>query len=228
MFSDADSDYFTFGVTTSDSAVATVSWSDGTLTVTGVSMGNATITMTASDNYGGSATDSFNVTVTGGGNSPPPDNNDPNDPPYDPPVLIGSILQGAVLPGSGGAPDFDGQTLEVKHVTDDSTACLDVQYGSASNGQDVADLGLQRNGRAEVDVREAYRRRLQGRLPAGEQARQLLPGQPRRLLDQRPHGHMDVRRRRPLGGGEPVGDRRSVRRRLHADVHEGQRERRGW
>ena len=33
--------------------------------------------------------------------------------------------------------DFDGQTLAVKHVTDDSTACLDVSYGSASNGQDV-------------------------------------------------------------------------------------------
>ncbi len=87
VFSDADSDYFTFGVTTSDSAVATVSWSDGTLTVTGVALGSATITMTASDNYGGSVSDSFAVTVTAGGNAPPPpDNNDPNDPPYEPPV----------------------------------------------------------------------------------------------------------------------------------------------
>ena len=34
-------------------------------------------------------------------------------------------------------PDFDGQTLEVQHVTADSTACLDVQWGNATNGQDV-------------------------------------------------------------------------------------------
>ena len=130
VFSDADSDYFTFGVTTSDSSVATVSWSNGTLTVTGVSMGSATITMTASENYGGSATDSFSVTVTGGGNSPPPDNNDPNNPPQ-PPVLIGLVLLG------NSDPDFDGQTLEVQHVTADSTACLDVKWGNASDGQDV-------------------------------------------------------------------------------------------
>ena len=130
VFSDADSDYFTFGVTTSDDSVATVSWSNGTLTVTGVAMGSATITMTASENYGGSATDSFSVTVTGGGNSPPPDNNDPNDPPL-PPVLNGLVLVG------NSDPDFDGQTLEVQHVTADSTACLDVKWGNASDGQDV-------------------------------------------------------------------------------------------
>ena len=38
---------------------------------------------------------------------------------------------------SDGQPDFDGQTLEVKHVTDDSTACLDVKHGEASDGQEV-------------------------------------------------------------------------------------------
>ena len=40
--------------------------------------------------------------------------------------------------GPVGAQDsFDGQSLEVRHVTDDSTSCLDVSYGAASNGQDV-------------------------------------------------------------------------------------------
>ena len=133
VFSDADSDYFTFNVTTSDSSVATVSWSNGTLTVTGVAAGTATITMTASDNYGGSVSDAFAVTVAArvGGNSPPPDNNDPNDPPYQPPVLIGLVL------GGNSDPDFNGQTLEVQHVTADSTACLDVKWGNASDGQDV-------------------------------------------------------------------------------------------
>ena len=33
--------------------------------------------------------------------------------------------------------DFDGQTLAVKHVTTQSTACLDVSYGVAADGQDV-------------------------------------------------------------------------------------------
>ena len=132
VFSDADSDYFTFGVSTSDSSVATVSWSNGTLTVTGVSAGNATITMTASDNYGGSVSDAFIVTVAArvGGNSPPPDNNDPNNP-YQPPVPLGLVLLG------NSDPDFDGQTLEVQHVTADSTACLDVKWGNATDGQDV-------------------------------------------------------------------------------------------
>ena len=38
---------------------------------------------------------------------------------------------------AGGGVSFDGQTLAVKHVTADSTACLDVSYGNAANGQDV-------------------------------------------------------------------------------------------
>ena len=69
VFSDADSDYFTFGVTTSDSSVATVSWSDGTLTVTGISAwATATITMTVrATTTAGSATDAFAVTVDGAG-----------------------------------------------------------------------------------------------------------------------------------------------------------------
>ena len=130
VFSDADSDYFTFNVTTSDSSVATVSWSNGTLTVTGVSSGSATITMTAREIYGGSATDSFSVTVTGGGNSPPPDNNDPPPPP-----VLGDIVLPPEAGGSGS--DFDGQTLAIKHVTSDSTGCLDVPGGHATNGKEV-------------------------------------------------------------------------------------------
>ena len=132
VFSDVDNDYFTYTVTTSDSSVATVSWSNGVLKVTGVAAGNATITMTVVDGYGGSATDAFVVTVVArvGGNSPPPDNNDPNDPPP-PPVPLGLVLLG------NSDPDFDGQTLEVQHVTADSTACLDVKWGNASDGQDV-------------------------------------------------------------------------------------------
>ena len=40
-------------------------------------------------------------------------------------------------PSGDAVSDFDGQTLAVRHVTADSTGCLDVQWGNASNGQDV-------------------------------------------------------------------------------------------
>ena len=60
-----------------------------------------------------------------------PDNGEQRPLQPEPPVLFGLRL-----PGSD-EPDFDGQTLEVKHVTSDSTACLDVSYGTAANGQDV-------------------------------------------------------------------------------------------
>ena len=55
-------------------------------------------------------------------------------------MLPGAQLIGSQSPGSGSessSPDFDGQTHAVKHVTDDSTACLDVSYGNATDGQDV-------------------------------------------------------------------------------------------
>ena len=33
--------------------------------------------------------------------------------------------------------DFDGESVTIQHVTSDSTACLDVSYGTAADGQDV-------------------------------------------------------------------------------------------
>ena len=62
------------------------------------------------------------------------DSSDPNDSPYEPPVQSTP----EPTPEPSPEPDFDGQTLEVQHVTDDSTACLDVQVGQTRpNGQDV-------------------------------------------------------------------------------------------
>ena len=40
-------------------------------------------------------------------------------------------------PGTPQDDDFDGETLAIKHVTADSTACLDVSYARAADGQDV-------------------------------------------------------------------------------------------
>ena len=144
VFADADGDTLLYSATSSDTSVATTYlFGNSTLRLSGKALGTATITVTATDGRWAdglaprsrtSVTDTFTVTVSAApvsGNSPPPDNNDPNDPPYQPPVLNGLVL------GANGDPDFDGQTLEIQHVTADSTACLDVQWGNASNGQDV-------------------------------------------------------------------------------------------
>ena len=69
-----------------------------------------------------------------GSNSPPP----PVTPtPPEPPVLLGLQLLGGADDDDDELPEFDGWTYELKHVTDDSTACLDVSYGLARDGQDV-------------------------------------------------------------------------------------------
>ena len=145
VFADADGDTLIYSASSSDTSVATTYlFGNSTLRLSGKALGTATITVTATDGRWidglaprsrTSVTDTFTVTVSdapvSGNAPPPPDNNDPNDPPYEPPVLIGLVLVG------NSDPDFDGQTLEVQHVTADSTACLDVQWGSATNGQDV-------------------------------------------------------------------------------------------
>ena len=75
-FSDPDSDVLTYAATSSDPNLATVSVSGFTLTVTGVAEGTVTITVTAADPRGLSATQSFDVTIQGNRS----------------PVAIGSIL----------------------------------------------------------------------------------------------------------------------------------------
>ena len=67
-FSDPDGDALTFGATTSDAGVTTVSVSGSIATVTGVSQGDATITVMASDGVGLSAQQSFAVNIP---NRPP-------------------------------------------------------------------------------------------------------------------------------------------------------------
>jgi hypothetical protein len=62
--SDPDGDPLTLIAQSDTPAVATVSLDGGTLTVTGVAAGNATVTISADDGRGGVATVSFPVTIT--------------------------------------------------------------------------------------------------------------------------------------------------------------------
>ncbi len=80
VFSDVDADTLIYRVRTSDAQIATASISGSMLTITAVSEGSATITLTADDGIGGTVSTTFTVTVT------------PSKPP----------------PVSGPCPDFDG------------------------------------------------------------------------------------------------------------------------
>ena len=52
-------------------------------------------------------------------------------------VLSTLFISSATSAYADSPDDFDDQILEVMHVTDDSTGCLDVKHGNASDGQDV-------------------------------------------------------------------------------------------
>ena len=147
VFRDPDGQPVGHAAWSSDRTVATLKVNSNRVRVTGHKAGVATINVRGVDASNAFVTDTFTVTVVArAGNSPPlPESIDPgNEPPVpvqpgnSPPVLPGLQLLGA--PEATPEPeeaDFDGQTLAVKHVTADSTACLDVKYGHASNGQDV-------------------------------------------------------------------------------------------
>ncbi len=70
VFNDADGDVLTYSATSSDSSVATVRVSGSMLYVTAVEIGDATVSVTATDPYGLSATTNIKVAV-GPADSPP-------------------------------------------------------------------------------------------------------------------------------------------------------------
>ncbi len=70
VFIDDDNDSLTLSAASSDTAKATVTVTGNTLTVTGVAVGSTTVTVTADDGKGGTADESFDVTVTAA-NTPP-------------------------------------------------------------------------------------------------------------------------------------------------------------
>ncbi len=73
VFADADNDDLSYAVSNTDDTKATVSLDAATavLTVTGVAVGDTTVSVTASDGHGGSVVDTFTVTLSGSANSAP-------------------------------------------------------------------------------------------------------------------------------------------------------------
>ena len=64
VFTDPDADPLSYSVTSSNISAATANITGNTLTVTPVSVGSATITITADDNQGGTVQTTFTMTVT--------------------------------------------------------------------------------------------------------------------------------------------------------------------
>ena len=135
-FSDPDGDALSYTATTSDAAVATASVSAGAVTVGGVSRGTTSVTVTATDPGGLSATQAFTVTV-------------PNRAPVagesieDIELFVG---QEALVDVSGNFSDPDGDTLSYTATTSDPGVAMVSVSGSAVLVSGVSE------GRADVSV----------------------------------------------------------------------------
>ena len=111
-FTDPDEDELTYGATSSDTTVASVSSSGAVVTVFAAAAGSATVTVTATDPGGLSATQEFGVTV---------------EPRNQPPQLVDSIPAQAIMVGdtvtlvvSGSFTDPDGDALTYEAVSSDT------------------------------------------------------------------------------------------------------------
>ena len=136
-FADPDGDELTYVATTSDASVATVLVDAGEVVLTGVSRGEAEVTVTASDDHGGSAARVFAVTVLNRA-----------------PAVVGEIEGRTVEADSSGRvavsghfEDADGDELTYAATTSDASVVT-----VAVEGSEVVYTGVA-GGEAEVTVR---------------------------------------------------------------------------
>ena len=117
-FSDPDDDELDFGASSSNAEVAGASVSGSRVTIDGVTVGSASVTVTARDPHGGEARQSFGVTVR----RPPPPNQRP--------VVSSVIPAQTVTENESVSVDLDG------HFRDPEGGSLD--YGATSSNEGVA------------------------------------------------------------------------------------------
>ena len=140
-FDDTDGDPLEFDASSSDTAVASATVTEDVLRVAAVGPGRATITVTAMDPDGASATQEFEVSVT-----------DPNQPPYVSAGLLAPDLQ--VRTGKRAVSydlteyfdDIDGDPLEF------DASSSDTAVASATVTEDVLRVAAVGPGRATITV----------------------------------------------------------------------------
>ncbi len=128
-FTDPDGDELTYAAASSGTAVATVEVSGDTVAVTGEAEGDATVTVTARDPDGLTATQLFDVTVA--------DNQ--------PPEPVGAIPDRTVAAG-------DEVSINVEPYFTDPDGD-DLEYSAASSSEAVATVDLAGEGRLDVQGR---------------------------------------------------------------------------
>ncbi len=125
-FADEDGDTLTYSATSSDTIVARASMSGTLILIDIFSVGTTTVTLTADDGNGGTASTTFDVTIT----SPAPVNHDPQ--------VISGISGYTVTEGSGEFTidisstfsDQDGDILTYSAVADDGSVATAVLSGT--------------------------------------------------------------------------------------------------
>lgn len=126
VFTDGDGDPLTLLPSTSDAAVARVTLSGNTLTVTPLSEGSATVTVTATDDKGSTVAMTFTVSVS----APPPENNVP--------VIANTIGDQVLTVGEAAfVRDLNAEPL-VFNDPDNNR----LEYGAVSNDESVASVGV--------------------------------------------------------------------------------------
>ena len=104
-FSDVDGDTLTLSATSSASNVAFVQFNQQQLTIQGLAVGTADITVIAIDNHGGMVTDTFTVVITN------------TNPVFPNPTIIETVEAGKTVSGTVAATDTDGHVLTYSLVT---------------------------------------------------------------------------------------------------------------
>jgi hypothetical protein len=111
-FTDADGDALTLSATSSNTGITTVSVSGKILTISPVAAGTATITVTANDGKGGTASDVFTVAVNGSGGSGTAE------------LFFSEYVEGGsynkaleIYNGTGQSVNLSGYTIEISNAT---------------------------------------------------------------------------------------------------------------
>ena len=150
-FSDPDDDDLDYGATSSNTGVATATVAGTTLTVAGVAEGDATITVTATDPGGLSATQSFDVSV-----EPAPPSDLVVEPPTANPDVLGpgeSFTLSATVHNQGAGSASSGTTLRY--------------YRSANATIDTGDTEVGTDAVPRLEPSESDTRSLQVTAPSG-------------------------------------------------------------
>lgn len=141
-FSDVDGDTLTLTVESHASNVASVQLNQQQLTIQGLAVGTADITVIAIDNHGVMVTDTFTVFITN------------TNPVFPSPTITETVEAGKTVSGAVVATDVDGHVLTYSNVTSPSFGSLNVIDDGTWTYTNS--LGSGRNDSFKIQVSDSY------------------------------------------------------------------------